>query len=342
MQHAQPTHRGFVRLVAGAAVVTFLMITIGAVTRVTESGMGCGPYWPSCNGHLIPEFYDITVVIEYGHRLFALLVGLFAAGAAWQAFRRYRAEPRIFNPIMAGCALFFVQSGIGALTVAVYNQWVSVMLHLGTAMCLFAAFVVAWVNARAILLAPAAPPESPPARRVILPPAEVMLATALAFIVAMVGAVVAGTNATKACVGWPLCGGEVLPVGQGPLQVIHMLHRLVAGALGVLLVVMLAQSWRGVNRQMRAALALALGVYFLQAALGASIVLLDNREWTVAARALHVTFAATTWALMVAGSAIAWLQLSPVRGTATPRPSPMGAAASATTSNSPNPGSSFS
>ncbi|PJF33943.1 MAG: hypothetical protein CUN49_17340, partial [Candidatus Thermofonsia Clade 1 bacterium] len=51
----------FLRLTLGAVATTFLMIVIGAVTRVTESGYGCGPYWPSCNGLLIPEFENIAV-----------------------------------------------------------------------------------------------------------------------------------------------------------------------------------------------------------------------------------------------------------------------------------------
>lgn len=329
MQLETDNHKVFVQLAAGAVIVTFLMIVIGAVTRVTESGMGCGPYWPSCNGHLIPEFYDMTVVIEYGHRLFALLVGLFALAAAVQAWRKYRAYPRIFYPAMAGLVLFFVQSGIGALTVRVYNQWVSVMLHLGTAMFLLAAYVVAWVNARHLYRLTAAPPE---AGKIYLPAAEVMLAAALSYIVAMVGAVVAGTNATKACIGWPLCGGEVFPVSQGPLQVIHMLHRIVAGGLGLMLVVMLIQSAGGASRQMRRVLWLALGVYILQSALGASVVLIDNREWLVVARALHVTFAATMWAVMVSASAISWLQRLPITGIEKPK-RPVAAASSATTSN---------
>ncbi len=66
------------QLALGAAIVTLLMIVIGAITRVSESGMGCGTYWLSCNGHIVPEFKDAATVIEFGHRVFALLVGIFA------------------------------------------------------------------------------------------------------------------------------------------------------------------------------------------------------------------------------------------------------------------------
>src|SRR3954451_23805720 len=88
----------FDQLALGAAVVTFLMIVIGAITRVSESGMGCGTYWPSCNGHLVPEFKDTATIIEFGHRLFALLVGLFALAVVIQGWRKHRDNPRIFVP----------------------------------------------------------------------------------------------------------------------------------------------------------------------------------------------------------------------------------------------------
>jgi heme A synthase len=303
--------RGFARLALWAAMVTLAMIVIGAVTRVTESGMGCGPYWPSCNGHIIPEFVDMTVVIEFGHRLFALVVGVFTVLVGVRAWRRFRDVPMVFIPSMAAVALFFVQSGLGAVTVALYNQWVSVMLHLAVAMLLLAAFLVAWVNARYVAASSPQALIGASGARIVLPPTEVLLATALSFVVAMVGAAVAGTNATRACVGWPLCDGAVWPADQGPLQMLHMLHRLAVGGLGLLLVLMVFQARAGVGTLMRQALFVAGGLFLTQSALGALIVLVDSRELLTAVRAVHVLFAASTWAAMVVVSTVAWLQLLP-------------------------------
>src|SRR5260221_13957948 len=97
-------NRTYTRLALAAAIVTFLMIVIGAITRVSESGMGCGTYWPSCNGHIVPEFKDTATVIEFGHRLFALLVGLFALAVVVRAWRQHRHEPRLFVPAALGFA----------------------------------------------------------------------------------------------------------------------------------------------------------------------------------------------------------------------------------------------
>ncbi len=295
--------RGFARLVLYAAIVTLLMIVIGAITRVSESGMGCGTYWPDCNGRLIPEFKDAATIIEFGHRLFALLVGLFALAVIVQAWRRHRYDPSLMIPSALGFVLYFVQSGLGAITVRLNNQWVSVLLHLGNSMLLLACYLIAWVNARRLGADDSAPR---------LPLAELLATTALTFVVALVGAAVAGNSATKACVGWPLCAGQVWPAEQGPLQLLNMLHRIVAGSLGLLLILLVIQSLRG-GPMMRRVLWAALALYLAQAALGALVVLVNGREILVVVRSLHVVFAAATWSVMVIASSIAWLQQSLIR-----------------------------
>lgn len=304
-------HQRFTRLVAIAAVMTFLMITIGAITRVTESGMGCGTYWPLCNGRVIPEFRTPEEIIEKGHRLFALLVGVYTLLVGWRAHKHYRDQPSIYLPAMGAIVLFFVQSGLGAITVWLSNQWVSVLLHLGNAMLLFSCFLITWAAAK----------HGETIRRewarlsLRLPSVELFLTLILTFLVAMVGAAVAGNTALKACVGWPLCGSELWPVQQGPLQVLNMTHRLVVGGLGILLVLLLWQLRGSNNHLLRRPLLFAFGMYIMQSALGALIVLVNQREFLTSVRALHVTFAAATWAALVVASTISWLQQSPVRAT---------------------------
>ncbi len=294
--------RGFVRLALSAAVVTFLMIIIGSITRVSESGMGCGTYWPSCNGLIIPEFVNAAVAIEFGHRLFALLVGIFALAVVVQAWRYHRDEPRLMMPAALGFVLYIVQSGLGALTVGLSNEWVSVLLHLGNSMFLLACYLVLWVNARQDPDSALNNEGSP------LPLTEVLLTATLTFLVVLIGAAVAGNNATKACDGWPLCGGEIWPTAQGPFQMLNMLHRLVAGSLGLMLLLMVFQIRHTTNRTLRNAVLAALATYLLQALLGAFVVFVNGREWLVVVRSLHVTFAAATWSIMVIVSTIAWLQ----------------------------------
>jgi heme A synthase len=300
--------RSFARLALWTAIMTLLMIIIGAITRVSESGMGCGTYWPDCNGRLIPEFNDIHTVIEFGHRLFAPVVGLFALAVLVQAWRRHRHDPLVLVPAVLGFVLYFVQAGLGQVTVITSNQWVSVLLHLGNSMLLLACYLVAWANARRLGASDDAPR---------LPLSELLPTTALTLVVALVGAAVAGNNATKACVGWPLCAGQIWPAEQGPLQLLNMLHRIAAGSLGLMLVLMLIQTMRGGGGQtMRRVLWSAIALYVGQAALGALVVLVNGREMLVIVRSLHVVFAAATWSIMVIASTVSWLQRPSIRVTA--------------------------
>src|SRR2546421_10650468 len=62
--------RRFTRLAWTAATFTYLLIILGAIVRITGSGMGCGEHWPLCNGRLLPPL-DLPTLIEYGHRLAA-------------------------------------------------------------------------------------------------------------------------------------------------------------------------------------------------------------------------------------------------------------------------------
>src|SRR5579859_7753866 len=232
----------YTRLALGSAIITFLMIVDGAITRVSESGMGCGTSWPSCNGLLLPEFTDVHTVIEFGHRIFAALVGLCVLALLVRAFQRHRQDPRRFNPAVIAMGLYVLQVILGGLTVGLSNAWLSVAPHLANSMFLLGTLLVAWVNARYGERTGAQSPVLAQPGGIGLTTA--LLATLLALCVALLGAAVAGNFATKSCVGWPLCSGEVWPADQGGLQVLNMTHRLLAGTLGLALVYLLIRLWK--------------------------------------------------------------------------------------------------
>ncbi len=56
---AAPT-QGFRRLALVTLVATFLLIVLGGLVRVSDSGLGCGPGgsgfhgWPLCQGDVVP------------------------------------------------------------------------------------------------------------------------------------------------------------------------------------------------------------------------------------------------------------------------------------------------
>src|SRR5258708_1724719 len=86
---ASQTYR---RIALAGVIFTIVMILIGAVTRVSGSGMGCGIYWPTCNGQIVPELKESATIIEMGHRIYAIPVGLLAGALLVQAWRRHRPE----------------------------------------------------------------------------------------------------------------------------------------------------------------------------------------------------------------------------------------------------------
>ena len=81
--------------------MTYILIFIGGLVRVSGAGMGC-PDWPQCFGHWIPptnieqvplEFRDqfnlVLAWIEYSNRLFGALVGLVVTATMYLAFKHY-------------------------------------------------------------------------------------------------------------------------------------------------------------------------------------------------------------------------------------------------------------
>src|SRR3989442_2800376 len=80
-----PMTRRFTRLAWTAAIFTYLLIILGAIVRITGSGLGCGEHWPLCNGKLLPPL-DLPTLIEYGHRLVAAGVSVLVTALAAYAW----------------------------------------------------------------------------------------------------------------------------------------------------------------------------------------------------------------------------------------------------------------
>src|SRR5919204_6203440 len=87
--------RRFRRLADLTAVVTFLLIVVGGIVRVSDSGLGCGPGgsglhgWPLCRGDVVPGT-DVNAIVEYTHRTLASIVGVLWIALTVVAWRRYR------------------------------------------------------------------------------------------------------------------------------------------------------------------------------------------------------------------------------------------------------------
>lgn len=280
----------FVILAFSTGLLTIGLIIFGAVVRVTDSGLGCGNSWPLCNGTIFPPLDNITAWIEWLHRLFAALIGLLGIGMLVLAVQWYRKrDNRVLVATVIAAILFALQSILGAIVVVLDLPPTFVTLHLGVAMLLLAALLVAG------MIAWYQPSTSYGADNVSL---LAYMNAGFALLIILTGALVRGSGATLACTEWPLCNnGAILPFDQGQLAVIHMMHRLAVAALGATLLILVWQVLKNRSQVIVRQLAILAGVfYLLQAGVGAMFVLsVASSEWG----ALHVGLAATTWGLLV-------------------------------------------
>jgi len=280
-------NRRYTLLAWTAAAATYLLIVLGAVVRITGSGMGCGDHWPLCNGHLFPPLHDIGTVIEWSHRLVAALVSILVVGLAGYAWWLRRipglapgVSPASRAPLVA-LGLLVLQVLLGAITVKLELPAWTVILHLGTAMLLLATLLIA-----ALIAARPHPLTPSPFRR-----GGTMGLLSLAYSTVLFGALTANLGAAAACTGFPLCNGQIWP-SAGGLAVIQWIHRLLAYVLfgSVLWSALGSRSLGG--RGASGVVALVT----LQVVVGAATVLLGLPP---ALQAAHVAVGAAVWAGLV-------------------------------------------
>ncbi len=278
-------------LVLAAALATYLLIVVGGIVRVTGSGLGC-PDWPTCFGNWIPPL-RLDAMIEYSHRLVAAITTPLILAAAFVAWRRYAKQRLISQPLFWGLGVLVIQALLGGIVVIMETPPNLVAVHLGVALTLLALLITSTVAAFAYYTHGKLPKRLQFRSR--FPRLSVGAVIGI-FMVLVSGAIVAVTDATYACSGWPLCNGELIP--SNPLGWIHMGHRLLVAILSIYLIVLLIRAWRTQRTQRGILIASTLTVvlYFSQAVVGAVKV---STQFPVSLLGLHVATAAAVWAMAV-------------------------------------------
>ena len=309
------------RLVLATAVATFVLIIVGGVVRVSDSGLGCGPAgsgfhgWPFCNGDVVPGM-DLNTIVEYTHRVLAILVGFMILAIFIQAWRRQR---ELMLPAAALLVLVIAQGALGGATVEENLEEAYVAAHLCLAMLLLGLLLYLYRR-----VSEATVTEGGPRLRVLS-----IAASAAVLCTIVAGGYMAGTQnygradyqlgdgAHHACgKEFPTCNGEFMPFGKAELVDIHLTHRAFMYLASLLVIALVATAIRrGVLTRQAWALA---GLLVVQVLVGALNVWLDEYELMIL---LHLALGTLLWATTL-GMA---LQLAPARERSPRRAEPVAA-----------------
>jgi cytochrome c oxidase assembly protein subunit 15 len=340
--------RGFRLLAYTAAALTFVLIIVGGVVRISDSGLGCGAEgsgtegWPLCGGRVVP-LIDANMIVEYTHRIVAATVTVLIAALVVLAWRRYRSDRLLIRTCIAALGLILFQAALGGLTVEKGLKEELVAAHLGIAMLqigllLYIARLGAIRAGDGALLA-----RRPSATRAVRTLAICASVAALATIVAggyMSASELHGTPSEHTAVdphtacgtSFPTCGdGEFMPFGHSRALDIHLTHRAFMYLTVVLVLALFATVMRqrrrldpASGRTLTLGSAATIAVLVCQVLLGALNVWLGEHPWLVV---VHLTVGALLWISLVYFGLLVLGAPQPAEATARRRPSPQPATA---------------
>lgn len=325
----------------GTAALVAVMILVGGLTRLTDSGLSI-TQWRPLSGAVPPlsvagweaEFARYRETLEYrtqnagmtleqfrwiygwewGHRFLGRLIGL-AYAVGFVAVLATRRLPRRLLPatvlllllggLQGAVGWWMVTSGLAdRLDVAPERLTV----HLGLALFLFAGLV--WTG----LQAWSGPRRAPPLRGWSVAAAGLL---ALVFVQLLLGALVAGNDAGLVHGDWPLFSGRVFPSDYAGTDLratllhsraaVQLHHRLAAYALlAAALWLAVAAYRRASGRPLRARAAVLAGLVVAQAGLGIATL------WTGVPLALAALHQAGAVLILLAALLLLWRARRPV------------------------------
>lgn len=244
-------------------ILTFTVITLGALTRLLDAGLGC-PDWPGCYGQFLPAsggfsenaeqwpafpYDNVRAMAEMIHRYAASLLGLSILLFFLRVWKNGHRSDEVAYTAIAALIWVIIQGIFGALTVTLRIWPPVVTLHLLGGM-----IMLALCYRQFILTTPR------PALALATPGfvSALTILQSLVFLQMAAGAWVSAHYAGLACPDLPLCQGQLWPdTVNGPFHAprtdhqeyiggvlpmadrmaVHMIHR-----IGAVLVIIAAVS----------------------------------------------------------------------------------------------------
>jgi len=273
----------FLRIAMLAAASVLVVVTTGAVVRLTASGLGCDN-WPRCGSTPFPEKGG-HAIIEFGNRVIAF-ASIVVTLLSWLAARRVRALARWVRMLALAVWLGMVaQIPLGGVTVIFDLHPLLVMSHFLLALVVLAGAVVVAVEAWS-LDAGRADAVGPLWWRLLA-----LLGVPVGLALVVTGAVVSASG--------PHSGGrDIRRLGIGIVDAVYV-HVRVAAVFGI--GVLLISGWLLRHRRevpgVAALAGLLLGLLVAQAVLG-EVQYRNHLPWGLVL--VHVLLAATIWSTTVA------------------------------------------
>lgn len=276
------------RLAFLTILVTYILIVFGGYVASSESGMGCGPDWPLCNGAVIPSLQGATLV-EYAHRVIGAILAVMTI-ILWIKIVRANPSNHVRLAAMWMAVLLSLQVLLGAIVVILDLPSVVITIHLLIAMAFLSILIFLWRTADYPNLVHLA--ENSRRQRSLITHVNVILGLLLLTIA--FGAYIKHQGYGLAC-GWLDCHESWLPVTGA--QTLQTLHRVLAVATAVyILFVVYPACAKSRYPGLRIRILLAAATALVQALIGV-ITIATNIEisWAV----IHLALATALFAIVV-------------------------------------------
>ena len=137
------SNKFFFRSALTSTILSYLLIFVGGLVRVSGSGLGC-PDWPKCFGRWVPPinieqipahidstaFNIVLAWIEYGNRTLGVIVGISILLMSIIALIYFRKNNKILFSSLLSLFLVISNGGLGAIVVSsILNPFI-VSLHM--------------------------------------------------------------------------------------------------------------------------------------------------------------------------------------------------------------------
>jgi cytochrome c oxidase assembly protein subunit 15 len=123
-------------------VSTYALVVWGGYVTLGGYGLGCGTFWPTCNGTFLPPV-AWPALVEYVHRLLTVVTGVLLLIATVLLWRMKPRPVGVARAMALAVILLLIQSVLGGDVVVTGLDPVAATMHLALATAVFASIIVA-------------------------------------------------------------------------------------------------------------------------------------------------------------------------------------------------------